>query len=69
MYVTHTHTNTHIHTWIFTTHASMQHTSITIFNIFLFFMDYRLWGQKESDTTEQLTHIHIHTHRYRGSNV
>ena len=23
---------------------------------------YRLWDQKESDTTEQLTHTHTHTH-------
>ena len=23
---------------------------------------YRLWGQKESDTIEQLTHTHTHTH-------
>ena len=23
--------------------------------------DYSLWGHKESDTTEQLTHTHIHT--------
>ena len=27
---------------------------------------YRLWGRKESDPTEQLTHTHIHAHDQRG---
>ena len=25
---------------------------------------FSLWGQKELDTTEQLTHIHTHTHTH-----
>ena len=27
-------------------------------------MGYSPWGLKESDTTERLTHTHIHTHTY-----
>ena len=30
---------------------------------------YCLWGHKESDTTERLTHTHTHTHKHLGKQL